>query len=379
MKNAVYLPHISHRSLAENHMEHLILNRFLSEVFKVKSKRVFFQITAALFLLWSLVIPTGATGPDSSVILGGCPFGVRLYSDSLSVVGLADVDTADGARCPAGDAGLAKGDLILSVNGIKPHSAEEFSKDIERSSGKEVTLLIRRGDKEFEVHLTPQKSVSDGKFRLGLWLGDSTAGIGTMTFVMPDSLAFGGLGHGIGDPASGGDKKDGNTERGVVYDVSISSVRRGQSGTPGELQGSFLPDKLGSLVENTNQGVFGVCSVLPDELNATQTVEICPAAEVKPGKATLYCTLGDDGIIGYDAEISDISTESGASRSFVVTVTDKRLIERTGGIVQGMSGSPLIQDGRLIGAVTHVFISDPTCGYGIFIENMLECVPSVLR
>lgn len=376
MKNAVYLPHISCLSLAENHMEHLILNRFLSEVFKVKSIRSFFQITAALLLLALLVIPTGAAGAENSVILGGCPFGVRLYSDSLSVVGLADVDTADGARCPAGDAGIAKGDLILQINGAQIHSAEEFSKDVEQGSGKEVTLLIRRGDKEFEVKLTPQKSVSDGKYRLGLWLSDSTAGIGTMTFVMPDSLAFGGLGHGIG--VVDGNERVGS-DRGAVYDVSISSVRRGQSGSPGELQGSFLPDKLGSLVENTSKGVFGVCSELPDELNATQTIEVCPAEKVKPGKATLYCTLGDDGIVGYDVEISDISTDLSASRSFVVTVTDSRLIERTGGIVQGMSGSPLVQDGRLIGAVTHVFISDPTCGYGIFIGNMLECVPSVLR
>lgn len=376
MKKAVFLPHISHHLTAKNHMEHLILNRFLSEVFKVRSIRKFFALSAAALLLFVCVTVSAADAPTDAVILGGCPFGVRLYSDSLYVAGLADVDTSDGARCPAGDSGIEKGDLILSVNGAQLHSAEELSRDIGQGTGEPVTLLIRRGENQFEVSVTPAKSASDGKYRLGLWLGDSTAGIGTMTFVMPDSLAFGGLGHGIGNVNGNEDVGNG---RGSVYDVSINAVRRGRSGTPGELQGSFLPDKLGSLVGNTDKGVFGVCSKLPHELKDTQKVGICPACNVRPGKATLYCTLGDDGIVGYDVEISDINPDITAARSFVVTVTDSALIDRTGGIVQGMSGSPLVQDGLLIGAVTHVLISDPTCGYGIFIETMLDRVPPVLR
>ena len=338
------------------------------------------KMTLAAFLAIVVISSPVAVFAEKSgekVLLGGCAFGVKLFDDSVYIAGIEEVDTDSGRLSPAGEAGLLRGDLILRANGVELRSASELSEIINGSGGEPVTLRVRRGESESDVTLTPVKSAVDGKYRAGLLVRDSSAGIGTITFAAPESLAFGGLGHGVGDPDSrSGDVKSG---RGAVYGVKINSVVRGKSGTPGELQGTFLGDETGNVIENTPDGVFGLFTELPAELENAAELEICPRSEVKEGPAKLYCTLGDDGIGEYDVEISDVSEDEDAPRSFVVTVTDRRLIERTGGIVQGMSGSPIVQDGRLVGAVTHVLISDPKRGYGIFIEKMLERVPEVLR
>ena len=337
-------------------------------------KRVF---TAALALIISVTLAAVSHAADAGeVILGGNAFGVRLSEGRLIVVALEDVETENGRVCPAGDAGIVEGDEIAAINGEPVANAAEFAKQIEKSGGGDVTLSIKRGGSELEIAVAPAKSVPDGKARLGVWVKDSTAGVGTMTFVVPDTLAFGALGHSIGGTDG---ESDETQSRGELFGAAISDVKRGQSGSPGELQGTFGAQKIGAVVVNCEDGIFGVCAELPAELDGSEVIELCPAAEVHEGAARLYCTLGDDGVRGYDVRISDISEDAEAERSFVVTVTDPKLIERTGGIVQGMSGSPLVQDGRLIGAVTHVMVSDPTNGFGIFIGNMLDDLPAVLR
>ena len=333
------------------------------------NKRIL-SAAAALFMCVSLAVVSRAA-PDE-VILGGSAFGVRLNDGRLTVAALDDVESKHGRVCPAGDAGILAGDEIVALDGETVDDAADFAARIEKSEG-EVTLTLRRGGESLDIKVTPAKSADDGRARLGIWIKDSTAGIGTMTFVIPETLAFGALGHGIGGE-NGGE----NDARGMLVDVEIVGVKRGQSGSPGELIGTFGADKLGALVVNSEDGIFGVCSSLPPQLGDSEAVALCPAAEVKEGAAKLYCTLGADGVRAYDVRIDNVESEN-AERSFIVTVTDPELIERTGGIVQGMSGSPLVQDGRLIGAVTHVLVSDPTRGFGIFIGNMLDELPAVLR
>ena len=333
-------------------------------------KRKLVPTAVTIIIITLLAIAPAAAQVGDGVILGGNAFGVRLVGGAVTVAGLDDVETKDAKVCPAGDAGIVQGDEIVAVDGDAVGNAALFAERIEKSDGK-VVLTVRRGEKTFDIAVTPARSAADGKMRLGLLVKDSTAGIGTMTFIVPDTLAFGALGHGIG----GAD--DGET-RGAIYEVTVNDVTRGQSGSPGELGGTFGAEKIGTVTVNCEEGVFGVCSAIPDGLGG-EVVSLCPASDVKEGAAKLYCTLGDDGVCGYDVKITDVAAEAEDGRSFVITVTDRRLIERTGGIVQGMSGSPLVQDGKLIGAVTHVLISDPTRGYGIFIGNMLEKLPEALR
>lgn len=341
----------------------------------MRTNRKIMPAAALIALVLTLHMITVASAAEGEVFLGGSAFGVRLADGRLSAVSLEDVQTKDGPVCPAAEAGIEEGDEIIAVNGEKVTNAAEFTDKIAGSKGGEVTLTIRRGTEQKKVTVTPAKSAESGDYRLGLWVRDSTAGIGTMTFVVPDTLAFGALGHGIGCPENEGDTK----ASGALYDVTIDTVKRGESGSPGELCGTFGSEKTGSVLINCPEGLFGVCSDVPGVPHGATPLEICPFNEVKSGGAKLYCTLGDDGVIAYDVTISDVSDEKDAPRSFTVTANDPKLLERTGGIVQGMSGSPLVQNGRLIGAVTHVLISDPTRGYGIFIENMLDELPEILR
>lgn len=312
-------------------------------------------------------VPTG--GGERRLIPGGNSFGVKIYADGLIAVGFNDVECDDGAKNPALDAGLKQHDIITKADGKSVTTAEDFVRLIEKSGGKDIALEFKRDGKQMKATVRPVLSSKDGKYRIGMWLRDSTAGIGTVTYVDPENLCFGGLGHGICDSSSG---ELVPLSHGSIADVDINSVSRGTSGTPGELKGSFSSGKRGSLTSNTQNGVFGMYSSLPSALKKREAVGIGTRDEIHDGDAVIYSTLGDDGIGEYTVKISDIDRGDNSSKSFAVTVTDSRLIERAGGIVQGMSGSPIIQDGKLVGAVTHVLVSDPTKGYGIFIENMLE-------
>ncbi len=347
--------------------------------------KIWSVLLAIALLLTGGILSAGAAEPER-VYVGGMPFGVKFYTEGILVVGFCDVDVAASGRVtnPARDAGLKAKDVITSINGETLTDAAMLTAAVETSNGKPVTLTVKRtGDKrkagdgrtmELTVSVTPAYSVSEKRYKTGMWVRDSGAGIGTVTFVVPGSNAFAGLGHGICDGDTG---ELVPMRRGQVTDVTVSGVDRGEIGAPGAIKGYFTPGKTGTLLGNTDCGVFGVLSNRP--ASASTLLPIGHRADVQEGDATILCTL-DDGKIGeYTVRISEVDTGAVGSKCFGITVTDPALIQKTGGIVQGMSGSPVIQNGKLIGAVTHVLINDPTTGYGIFIDNMLRDIPELLR
>lgn len=333
-----------------------------------------------LCLLTVAALPVGAVGSPREVLVGGMPFGVKFYTDGVLVVGFCDVTRADGKTCnPAREAGLKPRDVITHLGGKPLSGAAELTAAVENCGGKPLSLTVRRkADSDHRetsatVQVTPVLSTAENRYKTGIWVRDSGAGIGTVTFIIPGTQAFAGLGHGICD----GDTGDLiPMQRGQVTDVTVSGIDRGIPGEPGAIKGYFNPGKTGTLVGNTDCGVFGILSQLPGERTV---LPVADRNEVREGEATLRCTL-DDGKIGeYTVKISGIDKTASGSKCYTVTVTDPALLEKTGGIVQGMSGSPLVQNGKLIGAVTHVLIHDPTTGYGIFIDNMLRDMPELLK
>ena len=311
---------------------------------------------------------------DLSVYPGGMPFGVKFYTDGVTVVGFADVEIAGGKCNPATDAGLKPRDVILSVNGEALAGASSLTELIENCGGNALVLHCRRGGNEFDVTLTPVWCEAEARYKTGIWVRDSGAGIGTVTFILPDTGAFAGLGHGICDADTG---ELIAMKRGSVSDVTISSVVRGAAGAPGELKGYFNAGKVGSLLGNSTSGVWGVFTELPEEVG--EAIPVGLREEICEGDAYILSTLDSNRVEQYDVRISNVTRDAKGSKCFTVTVTDPALLAISGGIVQGMSGSPIIQNGKLVGAVTHVLINDPTTGYGIFAENMLVNMPVLAR
>lgn len=308
---------------------------------------------------------------DLTLYPGGMPFGVRFLTEGVTVVGFCDVDLENGGKVnPANAAGLRIGDVILRVNGETLETASDLTDRIEASNGQSIRLDCRRGKTDFEASLTPAWSASEERYKTGIWVRDSGAGIGTVTFLLPDTGAFAGLGHGICDAETG---EPIPIRRGTVSDVTISSVVKGTPGDPGELKGYFNAGKTGALLGNTVCGVWGVFSDPPQV--SGDPVRVALRDEVHDGDATILCTLADNVAGEYAVRLSSVNRNADGPKCFTVTVTDPRLLEQTGGIVQGMSGSPILQDGKLVGAVTHVLVNDPTTGYGIFLENMLARMP----
>ena len=300
--------------------------------------------------------------------VGGVPFGVKFLTEGVIITGLSDVLSSSGRSCPAADAGLRLNDVIIEVNGEIVIDAQMLSSLAENSGGKAMSVTYTRNGEKRDTTIMPKFCDSEGKYKTGLYVRDSGAGIGTVTYIMPDTLSFGGLGHGICDGETG---KLIPMQRGSVVGVTINGVVKGLSGTPGEVKGYFSSGKTGTLLENTNNGVFGVFASLPQGL-PSQPIPVGTRNEIRSGKAYIYCTLDGTTPQRYEIQISEIRKDSTSNKCFNVKVTDKALLEKSGGIVQGMSGSPIIQNGKLVGAVTHVLVNDPTAGYGIFIENMLS-------
>jgi len=315
----------------------------------------------------------GSNINDIKLYVGGMPFGARISSKGLTVVKFSE--TQGEMASSAYLAGIRQGDIITKINGININTIEDFVGLINKSGGKELKITVERNNREMLFNVVPKYSTDDGKYKTGIWVKDSTSGIGTVTYINPKNNAFGGLGHAICDTVSG---KVVPFTRGVVMDVAINGVIKGQTGVAGELKGSFKAKKIGSLLKNCECGVFGI---LADNTVSSPEglVSICDMESVKEGEAYIWCTLDQNGPQKYKIEITNIDRSGSATKNFRIKVTDSRLLEKSGGIVQGMSGSPIIQNGKLVGAVTHVLINDPTQGYGIFIENMLNAMPSTIK
>lgn len=332
---------------------------------KRKLQKIEIAFFAVCIVLIHLILPVHAA-EVRKVYPGGMPFGVKFSCEGLVIVGFTDVDTVSGSSTPAYDAGLRVDDVILSVNGIILKTAQDFLALVENNN-ETLNITFERAGKRHTVEFRPSYSESEQKYKTGMWIRDTTAGIGTVTFIEPDTGIFAGLGHGICDQATG---KLLPMSRGIVENVEISGIAKGVCGRPGELKGCFTGEETGVLLKNTLCGVFGMYKGIPYESIPQEMVPIGSKEDVHTGEAYIWCTLDDNVVKDYKIEITGVEMED--SRNFLIRVLDEELIEKTGGIVQGMSGSPIIQDGKLVGAVTHVLINDPTKGYGIFIENMLE-------
>lgn len=328
-------------------------------------KRCCFFLTL-LLLISAAALPISAAEERPMLTVGGVPFGVRFTTDGVLIVSFCDVRCGGKDQNPARDAGLRPGDCICAVNGRKITATAELLQEISQSGQEAVRVDYKRNGQAASVTLKPLPCDEDGKLRTGLMVRDTGAGIGTVTFVTADN-AFGGLGHGICDGECGALIP---LASGSVIGVTICDVHRGAVGAPGELRGHFEASCIGELSQNTACGVFGRFTARPSHLG--KTLPIAHRGEVHDGAATLRCTLDNGEPREYNVEISAIRKNADGNKCFTVRVTDPALLSKTGGIVQGMSGSPIIQNGKLVGAVTHVLINDPTTGYGIFIENMLN-------
>ncbi|MBR2986928.1 MAG: SpoIVB peptidase [Clostridia bacterium] len=298
------------------------------------------------------------------LIPGGMPFGIRLETEGVVVVGFTK--SAVDIPSPAERAGIALGDVIRSVGDVKVEGAAGLSSLIEASGGQPLTVTLLRDGKTVTKTVTPLPD-AEGHYRAGLKVRDGTAGIGTVTAIDPVTMQFVGLGHGICDSDTGVLLP---LKRGTVYDVSVTAVRKGAQGAPGEIKGYFSSCECGTVLRNSQQGVQG--QFQGKCFQDIQPMAVASCREVRTGKVTILCTLGDNVRREYEASIVKMTSASGKEKNFIIKVTDPELLQKTGGIVQGMSGSPIIQNGKLIGAVTHVMVADPTEGYGIFIENMLN-------
>ena len=286
------------------------------------------------------------------LIVGGDVFGARIKQSHPTV---SDAGGYSQLRC---------GDIIMKANGKDITSADDLAQIAGSCGGETINLTVKRGDASIGVALTPM--ASGNEYTLPISVRDGAAGIGTITYIDPESGEFGGLGHGISDADNG---QIIEIRDGCVTDVILGSVQKGESGKPGELCG-ILTDRIsGEIYLNTGVGIFGKLTKIPD---GAKVVEVADRDEVRCGEATIICTLKNGKKGEYKIEIFDIDKDSSGTKSFKIKATDPALIAVSGGIVRGMSGSPIIQGGKLIGAVTHVMVADPTEGYGIFIENMLS-------
>lgn len=305
------------------------------------------------------------------LVPGGQSVGVKMDVRGVLIVGLEEIDSQDGEKVNPGLlSGLQIGDTIMEINETPVYRAEEVQ-ELVNSTYDTVKLKIKRNEEILNIRINPVCSAEDGLYKLGVWVKDKTAGIGTLTYYDPVDSAFGALGHGIVDPETNSIL---SVETGLLLESQVQEVSEGKSGEPGEIKGIFYHanDPLGNLIHNNEFGVFGVAYHPIENPLYSKPLAIGTREQVELGDAYILSTLSNNEIKRFDIEIEKIEEQdSPEGKSMVIKVTDEELLEESGGIVQGMSGSPIIQNDRIIGAVTHVFVNDPRRGYGIFIEWML--------
>lgn len=295
----------------------------------------------------------------------GSAAGISLSTEGVLVVGLSGVKCGEETVYPARDAGICEGDVIVSIDGAPIDSAEDLQKSM-GNAGTQITVIVKRSGTELNFTVSPVKT-EEGLVRIGVWIRDNMLGIGTLTFYDPESGVYGALGHGINEKNSG---QLLSIAGGDLLRSKIEGVKRGEVGTPGELQGTYEPEsKIGSVLSNTASGIFGRL----DQTPGSRALPVAHACDVKLGEAKILSCVNGSEPKEYSIRICALyRTGDAGNRDMLIEVTDKALIETTGGIVQGMSGSPILQDGKIVGAVTHVLVNNPRKGYGILIENMLN-------
>ena len=306
--------------------------------------------------------PSDAEGKttERKLIPGGGVFGIRIACDGVLVAGVREGGSV------GYDAGLRQGDLIVSVDGKKIGTVRDLVDAVTGSRGRPLSLSVLREEKTVSLSVAPAQYEGE-TWQLGIFVRDNAAGIGTVTFIDPETGAFGGLGHAIGDGKTG---KPLRIKAGTVTGVILDGIERGKPGEPGELKGMLRPGGIGTVESNTEYGVFGRLSDIP----RCEAIPVAKPEEVKEGSATVLCTLKNGAVGEYEVELGDLSARAGCTKCFSVRVTDPALLALTGGIVRGMSGSPILQNGRLVGAVTHVTVGDPTQGYGVYLDSMLRAM-----
>ena len=300
-----------------------------------------------------------------TVTVCGTPFGVKMFSEGALVVGFSEVHTAAGTVNPAKQAGLRLGDRVVRMDDTLTEPNDAVHDALETAAGAPVQVVYIRNGEQFQTRLTPVWDSTAGQWRAGMWVRDSSAGVGTMTFVDRQLGVFAGLGHPISDSDTG---ESIALRSGEIVPCEITGCSKGTAGSPGELKGRFLSSRaIGSIRINGENGVYGTTRTP----FTGQTMEVAFAQEVETGSAEIWSTVSGGAPRAYRVQIERIS-DADAKRNMVLRVTDPALLAQTGGIVQGMSGSPIVQNGRLVGAATHVLVNDPTRGYGIFAQTMLE-------
>jgi stage IV sporulation protein B len=312
---------------------------------------------------------------EKEVVISGKPFGIKLYTEGLLVIGTETIKNGKDSINPAEKCGIKTGDVISKINGTDVYTISKAAEIIKNNKGKDLQLEITSSDGKFrEVSLTPVYSESSGTYKAGIWIRDSSAGIGTMTYIDESTSTFAGLGHGICDVSTGEIMP---LKSGEIVDVVLTDVVKGASGVPGELQAYLSEHKLGSLLSNSVNGVYGSLNSSAASAASAFSSEyrygVAMKQTVREGKAQILTTLpGDDTPRFYDISIEKINYNgNNPTKNMIIKVLDKNLLEKTGGIVQGMSGSPIVQNDKFVATATHVFVNDPTKGYAIFAENMV--------
>ncbi len=308
-----------------------------------------------------------ASADEPTIYIGGMAAGFTLKSGGVQVVGLCEVMTEEGIRAPASNAGLQSGDKIIKMDGVLIDSIEKLNEIVDKSKGKGVKIEIKRGEDTLAFLITPAKDKTNNRYKIGILARDSVSGIGTVTYIDQTNKRFGALGHAV----TGENRQEMTVSNGFIYSCSIVGVSKGVRGKAGELRGMFLNDKtFGNAEKTSNCGIFGTIS---SDFNTDGLIKTTVDSQsVAPGKAFIYSTVNGVKPQKYSIEIVKVDKNNKENKNYVIKVTDNDLIEQTGGIVQGMSGSPIIQNNKLVGAVTHVFVNDPTRGYGIDIQTMMK-------
>lgn len=304
---------------------------------------------------------------EQKVMVSGEVFGIKLYTDGVIVVGIQEVQTDSGKKNPSGSAGIEVGDIIVAIDGENVYTSDQVQSILGANNGGSFEVKIKRGERYRDYTVTPVYCEREGCYKAGMWVRDSTAGIGTITFYNKQSGIFAALGHQINDIDT---KEIMPMLDGEAVKATVSKIEKSTRGTTGSLECDFTNQTLGKLLTNTDCGIYGAYAEVSE---CAKEYPVAAIQEVKKGKATLISTVEKGQPKKYEIEITHIGfNENNREKNMIVKVTDKDLIDKTGGIVQGMSGSPIIQNGKLVGALTHVIVGNPQKGYAVFAQTMAE-------